>query len=655
MTYANSVTFITETVTANWPVADPYQPVYFVNGLTIVDGLHFWFQIGLAKTWGGICNGVPCVGSRVVHASYEVWLNGESILPSNGGSGVIYFDGPVNQGDPVTITMNLANSRVYLSLQDQKTGAYAGISFPRAGAIQFQGLKTGESDQYGEFTGLMTEWYHLTPYYGNNDYQKYVPQAPKGFWVWMWVAEFAADGITSHKTNLFARATTFPLLPNPYYIWTAHADGSGAGEEYLSTGTFITGVNGTGGGGALPYGIVFSPGGLYAYVINQGSDNVSIINVLTNSTVGSISLNGATTLWTPTAIAINPAGTILYIAVNNTQTSVIDIINIQTKQITGTILLPTYTSLYPGLPTPAGATQTEPPITSLVVNPAGTYAFATSPNVLLYKIDLVANTVIGTEVDTFYSGPDGQCLEINPAYNIADGPGTIAMDPTGSYVYIPGDEFSGYFGNATLCGTPETLTGGSAEVLQISTQTLGVAQTVPCSGAACSVGPDGAIAISSAGSGDWGGWGGGGSPIYGFGSIPAGAFTQTSAAPVAMAFNPPGSGTPGGAHALYAVLCSQWQYNAFLSIQLDVPFMPAGEIGYLYANGAITGLADCPVVNSGGSDTWDNQAIAVDPNPNLAIAYITDYYKGKVLIVNTKTKAVTGSINLASSSSSNSV
>jgi len=299
------------------------------------------------------------------------------------------------------------------------------------------------------------------------------------------------------------------------------------------------------------------------------------------------------------------------------------------------------------LPLPAGAAQTVPPITSLVVNPAGTYAFGTSPNVLLYKIDLVANTVVGTEVDTFFSGPAGQCFEINPAYNIADEPGTIAMDPTGSYVYIPGDHFSGYAGNALLCGTPQTLAGGSPEVLQINTQTLGVAQTISCSGAACKVGPDGAIAISSAGSGAWGGWGGGSSPIYGFGSIPAGAFTQTSAAPVATAYNPPGSGTPGGVNALYAVLCNQWQYNVFLSVELGVPFMPVGEAGFLYANGAVIGLADCPVVNSGGSNTWDNQAIAVDPNPTLALAYITDYYNGEVLIVNTKTNTVTGRIDLA--------
>ncbi len=45
LTYTNSITAISDNVNATWPVADPLQPTYLINGYTIAGNNHYWYQL----------------------------------------------------------------------------------------------------------------------------------------------------------------------------------------------------------------------------------------------------------------------------------------------------------------------------------------------------------------------------------------------------------------------------------------------------------------------------------------------------------------------------------------------------------------------------------------------------------------------------------
>ena len=246
LTYTNSTGGLSDTVTATFSPADPFQDEFLLNGLTIVNGVNRWYQIGLSNIWGADCNDKPCIGQHNIHVNYEVFENGNSIEPDDGGGGTINFIGTVNPGDKVTLNLLIANNKVYMNAVDQNTGAYGSIVFNAHGATAFQGLKTGEHDQYGDFTGPMTEWWHLAPYYGNEAYQNYVPAIQKSDPAWMTIDEFSADPIGDYQGTVYIdRVTPTAIGPKPSFIWTANPSGTGAGEEYFNNGNFITGVNAT--------------------------------------------------------------------------------------------------------------------------------------------------------------------------------------------------------------------------------------------------------------------------------------------------------------------------------------------------------------------------------------------------------------------------
>ncbi len=659
LSYTNSITEVSDNVTATWPAADPTQPAYLVNGYTIVGNDHYWYQLGLSNGWYGSDN-------PEIHVVYEVWCNLDSIAPIDGGAGDLDFIGKVNQGDNITLTMFLQNNNVIMFAKDRKTGAFANILFNAHGATVFQGSTDGIVDEYGQFTGLMTEWYHYAPYYGNEAYQKYVPVIPNNDPSWLGAEETAillSNGIISESYVIPESNTPGPVAPAPSVIWTAYADGTGPGEEYFANGTFITGVSQTASGQVSdPVSVVFSPDGYSAYVDSQGTDSVSVINVATNTTVKTIQLGE-----TPWSIAINPSGTTLYVAVTSspkygavTGTSSIDIIDTQTDEITGSIPVSNAQigSLLGGDDALDGELVPQA-ITDLVINQAGTYAFGTSQEALVEKIDLMTNTVVGT-LDAYTSPMPGstpgsyKCSD--PAYGIEELGGGIAIDPTGTYVYVPGGTgFGGEGGwevgvGGTLqvgspCEPGAQTASGYASVAQINTNTLGVSiitcgSSCPGSGSGTAEASQGvlystgAVGIGSGGSGEFGGW-------HGMIGIPGGSFMQTDYYPYSIQYSPPSLVAAGKPQVLYAIMC-----NAIPDSPANLGYVsPPPTDSYLYANGAeiLSSYAGCPAVNGGWGDS-NNGALAIDPNPSLPFAYIANYYNKDIIIVNTQTNEAVGTI-----------
>src|SRR2546429_9067426 len=87
--------------------------------------------------------------------------------------------------------------------KDWNTSSTASETCSAQRGTSFIGLTSDVSNQNGFFTGLMTEWYHADPYYGNegeviySDYKFALSSA------WMWMDEFNV----AHGQILFSNQT----------------------------------------------------------------------------------------------------------------------------------------------------------------------------------------------------------------------------------------------------------------------------------------------------------------------------------------------------------------------------------------------------------------------------------------------------------------
>jgi len=136
-----------------------YGPAYLLNGLT---NNGYWYQVGVSFDWpnqgGGYAPGFAL--------NYEVFNpSSVSIFPSEGG-GLGNFSGSVSSGDTVALKLYFSGGNVIMSANDLTSGATASVSYSDKGATTFVGLST-PANSNGFFTGLMTEWYHASPYYSN--------------------------------------------------------------------------------------------------------------------------------------------------------------------------------------------------------------------------------------------------------------------------------------------------------------------------------------------------------------------------------------------------------------------------------------------------------------------------------------------------------
>ena len=136
--------------------ANGYGPAYLVNGLS---NTGYWYQVGLNWDWplqkGGYIPGFGFVS--------EAWGTGR--LTSSSAS--TPFSGAVNPNDTVELSLSFKDDAVVASARDLNTGASASANYPAYGATSFAGSQAQQSPSAtrGYFTGLMTEWYHVSPNY----------------------------------------------------------------------------------------------------------------------------------------------------------------------------------------------------------------------------------------------------------------------------------------------------------------------------------------------------------------------------------------------------------------------------------------------------------------------------------------------------------
>ncbi len=216
MTFTQNFVSLAYNVTAV-EQSDPssgYGPAYLLNGLS---DSGYWYQVGLSWNWDG--NGTYSNYSPGFNLNYEVFdPSGNSIFPTSGYGGIQRFSGPVYAGD--TVLLNLYFSSTYgvvMLAKDYNTGSTSFQTYSAEGGSQFIGLSGSASNSNGFFTGLMTEWYHSSAFYGNISPVVYSNPHYALKSAWMWIDEFSCPDVTcSNRTLLFDDATPSPVsYPNP--------------------------------------------------------------------------------------------------------------------------------------------------------------------------------------------------------------------------------------------------------------------------------------------------------------------------------------------------------------------------------------------------------------------------------------------------------
>ena len=306
-----------------------------------------------------------------------------------------------------------------------------------------------------------------------------------------------ADNSTSGNNSVIRICSNFVPAPGtvPLFAYVSNENSNDVSVVNVANNTVLATIP----VGAGPVAFAQLPGQSLAYVANFNASNVSVVNTATNSVTGSIAVGKS-----PIGIAVNSNGSTAYVANFNKNT--ISVIDTASSTVTATIaakgqpsalaLSPDGSSLYVlnfttnKLQIMSTATNT---ITNSVAAGAEPVALAVTPDgSRVYVADLSAGlvtvinpgtaTVIGTiTVGTFPSGlavtPDGQSVYVSN-----QGSSTVTVIQTSNNTVsatIPG--FSGPIGVAiTPDGTTAYVTNSTANTLSaISTSTNTVSTTIP--------------------------------------------------------------------------------------------------------------------------------------------------------------------------------
>lgn len=153
--------------------ASGYGPAYLLNG---VSSAGYWYQVGISYRWHYEINGIP-YRDPGFSGIYEAFApNGTSIFPAGGGGGTLYVT--INPGDPINLYLAfLSNGTVIFQVTDSKTHSQGAVYFSSSGATHFAALGGPDPNSFF-FTGIMTEEYHVHPYYGGETAVTYAAYGP---------------------------------------------------------------------------------------------------------------------------------------------------------------------------------------------------------------------------------------------------------------------------------------------------------------------------------------------------------------------------------------------------------------------------------------------------------------------------------------------
>ncbi len=290
--------------------------------------------------------------------------------------------------------------------------------------------------------------------------------------------------------------------------------------------------------GNNPFGVAVNPAGTRVYVTNGGSNNVSVLDTAANTLIATVAVGNI-----PQGVAVNPAGTRVYVANGSSNTvSVIDTANntvIATVTglflATGVAINPAGTLVYiagggdvyaidtTSLAVVATLNTGAAPINGIVVNSAGTRLYvAHGGNDDIYVLDAATLAVVNI-VDLTNGGPTG-----------------VALNPSGTRLYVT--KYSG--GSVTVI---DTTTLAILATIPVGTQPIGVAVNSAGTRAYVAVNFPGSVAVIDTSSNtvvD--------TVATGLGSAAFGLFIGTPPAATVPGAPTIGPATPGNAQATIA-------------------------------------------------------------------------------------------------------
>jgi hypothetical protein len=210
---------------------DGIGPSYLLNGLT---NEGYWYQVGLSWNWPYVSGG----HDQGFYMNYEVFgASGNSIYPSNGEGGLASITGTVNQGDTVGLFLYFSKGNVTMSVYDFNTGAHAQDSFSAEGSTVFDGTPDGKGNSNGFFTGLMTEQYHISQYYGDESTVLYSDTTFSLNSAWMWIDEYNTETqeiLFNDQTSVVYSSPSLQSLSS-----NGATENSNASDFITGTGTWV--------------------------------------------------------------------------------------------------------------------------------------------------------------------------------------------------------------------------------------------------------------------------------------------------------------------------------------------------------------------------------------------------------------------------------
>jgi YVTN family beta-propeller protein len=208
------------------------------------------------------------------------------------------------------------------------------------------------------------------------------------------------------------------------------------------------------GSGTKPLGVAVSPDGTRAYVTNNGTNSVSVINTATNVVTGTFGVGTA-----PSGIAFAPSGARVYVANNGAN-------SVSVIETTGNTVIATV------------AVGTKP--SGVVVTPDGTRVYVTNNTAnTVSVIETTGNTVIATIA-------------------VGTNPTGVAVTPDGALVYVANNNASA---KCTVTGCPQH----PVSVISTATNTVVATISVGYKPDGMAVTPDGELLyVVNSGSGTFG-------------------------------------------------------------------------------------------------------------------------------------------------------
>jgi YVTN family beta-propeller protein/probable HAF family extracellular repeat protein len=174
--------------------------------------------------------------------------------------------------------------------------------------------------------------------------------------------------------------------------------------------------------GTLPTDIAITPDGAYAYVANEGSNNVSVIDTSSNTVIATVPVGNQ-----PDSIAITPDGALAYVA--NLADSTVSVIQTSTNSVVATIPVPSPFGILITSAPPMSQSITQPlsptapnqfnygPHNFTVQYPAGTEFSGVNMTVVAVQAtqasiqQRLAGTQFANAACIVYSGAGGNCVD----------------------------------------------------------------------------------------------------------------------------------------------------------------------------------------------------------------------------------------------------